>query len=393
MSRHEEFPYHEQINEGMTLLHMLQHELSQYEMNNQMVRLISGYEGSETIDDAAILDTAIENIDKHFEFVGLVERMSESVDLLAGRLKWKMSHQVPLLNVNSSSEPPEIDAETRAAIEKYNRLDIMLYEHVESTFAASPEHDAGNLGKPVMDEAGFYFKRFPRKLNLGCGFDVREGYLNIDPNGFHGPDLIADVRDLEMLPSGYYEEIIAEEVLEHIPRKETKRTLLEWNRLLRTNGMLKIRVPNLIGLVSLFAREEYQTIGKQEELVQRLFGTQNYEGDSHCTVFTEMLLRYYLNRTGFLIADMSVRDEWLFDVVARKRDFRELLDISDHHEFVVWSYMTILGRDPDRGGLDFYLSKLENGEMTRELVVRGLVESEEGRNSRSLQVVDHEGTK
>ncbi len=57
----------------------------------------------------------------------------------------------------------------------------------------------------------------PDRLNLGCGWDLREGYLNVDVHDFHKPDLVADVTKLDMLPSGRYREIIAQDVLEHLP--------------------------------------------------------------------------------------------------------------------------------------------------------------------------------
>src|SRR4051794_39295293 len=50
----------------------------------------------------------------------------------------------------------------------------------------------------------------PRRLNLGAGFDKRPGYLNVDLNDFHAPDLVGDVRSLPELPTGLYEEIIAQ---------------------------------------------------------------------------------------------------------------------------------------------------------------------------------------
>jgi predicted SAM-dependent methyltransferase len=53
------------------------------------------------------------------------------------------------------------------------------------------------------------------KLNLGCGFDHRAGYLNVDMHPFTNPDLVADVLDLSMLPAATYDEIIAQDVLEH----------------------------------------------------------------------------------------------------------------------------------------------------------------------------------
>jgi hypothetical protein len=33
---------------------------------------------------------------------------------------------------------------------------------------------------------------YPKKLNLGCGFDIKEGWLN----DCHSPDLISNVTDL-----------------------------------------------------------------------------------------------------------------------------------------------------------------------------------------------------
>ena len=373
-----------EATEGMTLLNMLRSERFP-KMNNHMVRVISGYEDNGTIDDTSVFDKAISNIEKDFEFVGLSERMSESVNILGRKLSWKKEYPVPLLNVNVGPHLLEIDAKTLEAVKKYNRLDIMLYELIGSSFTTSLKHYTDRFGEDVMKGAGFYFKAFPRKLNLGCGFDIREAYLNVDLNDVHKPDLVADVCNLEMLPTGYYEEIVAQNVLEYIPRKETKRTLLEWNRLLKPNGILMLRVPNLSGLVSLFETKENQTVAKQEKLTECLFGTQKCDGDFRHTIFTEMLLEHYLNVTSFLDLGISIEDGWLFDVVAQKRNFGELLDISDNYEFLVQTYRSILERDPDTGGLDHYLSEMEAGETTREFIIENLLYSEEKKDLLSFQ--------
>lgn len=162
------------------------------------------------------------------------------------------------------------------------------------------------------------YGRYPRRLNLGCGFEKRAGYLNIDLNSFHDPDLVADIRDLSMLPSGYYEEVRAIDVLEHVGRTEVKVTLAEWNRLLVEGGILTIRVPDLVGLLSLFFDRHYRTVEKQEELIQCCFGTQAYQGDFHLSGFTHALLRNYLESAGFSIVSMRSKDVWLIDAVAKK---------------------------------------------------------------------------
>jgi Methyltransferase domain len=79
----------------------------------------------------------------------------------------------------------------------------------------------------------------PRRLNLGCGWDHREGYLNVDCYERHQPDLIADISNLPMLPSGYFEEVLAKDVLEHFERTRTDTILAEWARLLSPDGHLE----------------------------------------------------------------------------------------------------------------------------------------------------------
>jgi predicted SAM-dependent methyltransferase len=159
----------------------------------------------------------------------------------------------------------------------------------------------------------------PPKLNLGCGFDIRSGYLNVDFQDFHNPDLVADIRKLDMLPSGFYEEVIAQDCLEHFPRCDTEPALAEWSRLLKSGGILKLRVPNLIGLLELFLWESKQSAEEQKILVQCMYGTQAYDGDWHLTGFTQILLEHYLENAGFNNIKFEIKDHWLFEVICEKK--------------------------------------------------------------------------
>lgn len=158
----------------------------------------------------------------------------------------------------------------------------------------------------------------PRRLNLGCGWDKRDGYLNVDLQAFHEPDLVADVRDLHMLPDGHFEEIIAQDVLEHLTRADAPVALKEWARLLEDGGRLVLRLPDLLGLLRQLERAT--TREKLIELVQCLFGTQGYEGDYHLNGYTEALLRQELYLAGFAVETLTPKDEWMFDVVAVRTD-------------------------------------------------------------------------
>jgi len=162
----------------------------------------------------------------------------------------------------------------------------------------------------------FDYQKYPLCLNLGCGYDIRPGYLNVDFQEQHNPDLLADIRLLDMLPSGYYEEIVAQDCLEHFPRTDTELALKEWHRLLKMGGILKLRVPDI---ASAFAILNSSTdINHQKGWIQMIFGTQSYTGDFHFTSFTEVLVRHYLEEAGFKINELQLHDRWLFDIVAEK---------------------------------------------------------------------------
>ena len=240
---------------------------------------------------------------------------------------------------------------------------------------------------PIRPEQ-FDAARFPKRVNLGCGDDLREGFLNVDLNAWYKPDVLADVRDVGFLPSSSYEEVVAQDVLEHLPRTDTARTLFQWNRPLRIGGILRLRVPSVLGIADLLRDKANQAPTQQEELIQCLFGTQAYTGDFHYTSFTRPLLEHYLGMAGFEVARVDVLHGWLFEVEARKvrhferspiPDFTAIAKVEDDEAFLRECYAEILGRAPDAGGFEFFLSGLRQGGMTRDSVIKVMTGGEEYR--------------
>jgi predicted SAM-dependent methyltransferase len=215
--------------------------------------------------------------------------------------------------------------------------------------------------------------------------------MNIDMNSFHAPDLVCDVFDLNILPKNYYIEIIAQDILEHLPRNLTKSALVHWASFLRIGGKLVLRVPNVLGLLKLLSARQNQTLERHEAFIQDLFGTQAYSGDFHYTSFTEIILKSYLVECGFFVLEIKDVDGWLFDVSARKDRFvspEEIGDFSDllrqdfsNAEFVEAAYLKILNREPDLEGLNFYVSNLDEKKRSRDQLLYDLCKSAE----RSIQ--------
>lgn len=81
-----------------------------------------------------------------------------------------------------------------------------------------------------------------KKLNLGCGKDIREGWINLDVSQLPGVDVVHDVNILPLpFGDGEFDEILARDVLEHV---EYIPLLADLHRLLCVGGELKIQVPH-----------------------------------------------------------------------------------------------------------------------------------------------------
>jgi len=221
------------------------------------------------------------------------------------------------------------------------------------------------------------------KLNLGCGLDIRPGWVNIDLHRFHNPDIVCDVTDLASISDQYAAFALAQDILEHLHRVRCMTALQEWNRVLKVGGRLEIRVPSVEGVIDLLRQPERRSYEHQMVLIQALYGTQSYNGDFHLNGFTEVTLRSQLESAGFEVEAITVKDEWLFEVVARKVDHRPpdpILRIKTDGDFVDAAYKKFLGRDPDDGGRHFFLKNLEDGNP-REVILEILKHGERPPNS------------
>ncbi|WP_422823455.1 class I SAM-dependent methyltransferase [Variovorax rhizosphaerae] len=116
-------------------------------------------------------------------------------------------------------------------------------------------------------------------MNLGCGYDVRPGYLNVDLHERHGPDLVANVLSLGMLPSGKFAEIVAQDVLEHVERQQVHVALTAWARLLAPEGVIQVRVPSLELMFRMLAQPQNRPADEAAKVIHLMYGTQAYTGD------------------------------------------------------------------------------------------------------------------
>ena len=81
-----------------------------------------------------------------------------------------------------------------------------------------------------------------KRLNLGCGSDIKDGWVNLDWINLPGVNV---VHDIEILPLPFqdeeFDEILCQDILEHI---EYILVLKDLYRILKKGGKLSIRVPH-----------------------------------------------------------------------------------------------------------------------------------------------------
>jgi len=139
------------------------------------------------------------------------------------------------------------------------------------------------------------------RLNLGCGHLPAPDYFNIDARELPGVDMIADVRSLPFHP-GTVAEIYAAHLVEHFTESELRSAIISgWRRVLKPGGLLRIVVPDAEGMIQAFSRGEYPF----ESLREVTFGSQDYPGNFHYTMFSRQSLRELLQSFGFSVGEYT----------------------------------------------------------------------------------------
>jgi len=132
------------------------------------------------------------------------------------------------------------------------------------------------------------------KLNLGCGFIYKHGYVNIDKFDNSVADIICDIDNLPF-KSNSVDVIEASQLIEHFDYVHCKYILSEWFRVLRPNGTLILETPDLENSFRKFVSSNIET---QKTTLQWIYGIDS-PGMQHKTGFTYNLLKNLLEEIGF----------------------------------------------------------------------------------------------
>jgi len=134
------------------------------------------------------------------------------------------------------------------------------------------------------------------KLYLGSRNYKPQGFLTVDIDPTHKPDIVADVTALARITSGSVSEICASHILEHLAWPLAFKALGEWARVLQTGGVLRVAIPDLGALAQLIAdgRNAWAAAGL-------LFGVGRLEAplEAHQYGYTRGMMLSMLRVLGF----------------------------------------------------------------------------------------------
>ena len=131
------------------------------------------------------------------------------------------------------------------------------------------------------------------RLHLGCGKLKLNDFINVDLQS-DTSDLKLDFRNLTIFNSSNIEEIYISHALEHCKRSEIIPVILEFNRILKIDGVLRVAVPDFEKVVKMYLKNR-----DMSELIGHLSGGQKDELDFHYIIFDVYILQKLLNACGF----------------------------------------------------------------------------------------------
>ena len=135
-----------------------------------------------------------------------------------------------------------------------------------------------------------------KKLNIGCGNDIKEGFVNVDIRKTDPRVLVCDIRKLPFKDEEF-DYIYAKDIIEHVGRLEVHDVLKEWARVLKKGGEIFIMTPNLKTIAQAYLDGRIDA----REASRLMFGQQDYKYNYHYFIFDERWVREELEKVGLLV--------------------------------------------------------------------------------------------
>ncbi len=142
------------------------------------------------------------------------------------------------------------------------------------------------------------------KLNIGCGYERLDGWLNLDSGPASAADRLMPAHDLAF-PAGSAAQVRAAQLIEHLGFFKAKYFLSECRRVLKPGGALLLETPHIERTFELFLSGDTRA---REAALGWVYGSET-PGMGHVYCFPKDLLLELLDEAGF---EAAAPEEFLY---------------------------------------------------------------------------------
>ncbi len=136
-----------------------------------------------------------------------------------------------------------------------------------------------------------------KKLNLGCGSNKIEGFINIDIEPSTKPDLVCNfITDKLPYKDNSIDEVVLYHTIEHISKRYHNKILLEIWRVLNPKGLFYLSYPEF---TKCYKNWIINYKGKREFWEATIYGRQLYPSDFHVCIMHTNSFKEVLIDCGF----------------------------------------------------------------------------------------------
>jgi predicted SAM-dependent methyltransferase len=151
-----------------------------------------------------------------------------------------------------------------------------------------------------------------RKLHIGCGYHIIDGWLNSDYQAVPKDILQLDATKTFPIPDNEFDYIFSEHMIEHISQPQGTWMLSECFRILRKHGTIRVSTPNLPFVLDLYQshktdlQKQYIKLSVDNFIDEETYGNDEsfvinnlFRAWGHQFIYDEQTLRTSLEKAGF----------------------------------------------------------------------------------------------
>ena len=160
-------------------------------------------------------------------------------------------------------------------------------------------------------------------INFGCGSIQPVDWINIDID----PEYKTGHKNLHLIPDNSCDILVSHATICVIPYHEIKAVLLEFNRVLKPGGVVRISLPDIVSGFDAYKNNNINFFPNSEDNLDRCFSAWLTWYSTSVSLLTHKALEYKLHDSGFKnitkvnYKESALSNNKIYELDTRKHEF------------------------------------------------------------------------